>query len=541
MEKLKALKPEQVIKKMGAMRAKRTNHEHIWQQIGDYILPLAGDVTTTTTPGEAKYNNIMDSTAPSSAELFAGTLVATMTPSTSYFFGLSTGISEIDNDDSVLRYYQQCTRIMHQTLHESNFYTEVHAMFLSWLGYGNGPMAMEEDPDTVATFNTLPIKEVFVRQNAKKVIVDTYRDWQKVNASDLVEQFGLENVGEKVTAAYKAGKDEKFDVIHAIYPANSVPGKEKGQGQFRFISQFVLVAEKINLEVKGFYERPIFYPRWAVVPGDDYGRGCGEKALPETKLANLMTEITMKGAQKTIDPPLQGPDNGYIYPLITRPAGMNYYRAGGNPNDRVTPIFNDTRVDFGFQAIDRTVIKIREAFYVDQLKLRDGPQMTALEVSERTEQGLRFLSPMFGRLNSEFLDPMITRLYGIHERKGLLPPLPEILKNRKINIVFTSSMALSQRLSELQNIQRTMAAITPFASADPSILQNISPDGSFKYIAKLCQFPQDMVRSKEELDSLRKSLQEQQDAAADRAAEQTDVDNASKLVGTTAKLQQGNA
>ena len=56
---------------------------------------------------------------------------------------------------------------------------------------------------------------------------------------------------------------------------------------------------------------------------------------------------------------------------------------------------------------------IRDAFYVNQLMMQSGTQMTATEVLQRTEEKMRLLGPVLGRLQSELLQPLITRAFNI--------------------------------------------------------------------------------------------------------------------------------
>jgi hypothetical protein len=60
---------------------------------------------------------------------------------------------------------------------------------------------------------------------------------------------------------------------------------------------------------------------------------------------------------------------------------------------------------------------IRDAFYVNQLMMQSGPQMTATEVVQRNEEKMRLLGPVLGRLQSELLRPLIDRTFAILLRK----------------------------------------------------------------------------------------------------------------------------
>jgi hypothetical protein len=47
--------------------------------------------------------------------------------------------------------------------------------------------------------------------------------------------------------------------------------------------------------------------------------------------------------------------------------------------------------------------------------------MTATEVMQRTEERMRLLGPILGRMEAELLGPIITRVFGIMLRQGAVP------------------------------------------------------------------------------------------------------------------------
>lgn len=100
-------------------------------------------------------------------------------------------------------------------------------------------------------------------------------------------------------------------------------------------------------------------------------------------------------------------------------------------------------------------------------------------------------------------------------------------------------MAMSQRQSEVQNIQRTMQNLAPFASADPSVLDNYDGDAAVRYIGKLFNFPQELIRDVESRDQMRKQRAEQQQEAAQAERDQMEADSASKLMNATKTQQAG--
>lgn len=523
-----------IIEKYGTLKGRRGNWETLWQDIADFVLPRKNDVSVERAPGEKKYVELLDSTAMTSNELLAGALHGMLTNPSGYFFNLSTGKPELDKNDAVRKWIQDVVRLIHDTLNNSNFQTEVHEVYLDISAFGTACMLIEEDEDVIIRFSTKYLKEIVADENSKGMIDCLYRCYQ-ATAKDLVDDFGFENVPKKVQDAFNKGKSNKYEVIHAVYPQSKKAGTGKYNSIFGWISQYILKDDKIDLSVKGFREFPYVVPRWSKASGEIYGRGPGEKALPSAKTANKMRETVLKGAQKVVDPPLQAPDDGFITQIDTRPAGISYYRAGSD--DRITPIFNDSRIDFGFQAIDQERLQIKEAFYTDQLKLREGPQMTAAEVSERVEQALRFLGPMLGRQQSEFLQPLVERIYAILDRRGMLPEVPAELNGIPLKIQYSSVMAMSQRMSEIQNINRTMQNIAPFVSSDPAVLDNINGDEALKFIARLFNFPQEIIRNQNEVKGIRDNRAKQMEAQQQAVQNEQTADSASKVMTAASKTK----
>lgn len=531
MKKLKSMDPKKVIAKFQEKKGERGNWESLWQECADVALPRKDDIQIKRSPGEQKYVGMLDSTAMTSNELLAGALHGMLTNPAGYFFNLTTGVPELDQRDAVREYIQACVRKMHDVLNNSNFQTEVHEVYLDLGCFGTACLLMEEDKKNVVRFSARPLREVFIEENTKGFVDCLYRELQ-MDARGLVDEFGYDNLPEKIQKAYDKKETKKFNVLHAVYPKAYSEGK--GSERFNFISQYVWTDEKVDLQVKGFYEFPFLTPRWSKASGESYGRGPTEKALPSAKSLQVMRATTIKGAQKVVDPPLQAPDDGFILQIDTTPAGITYYRAGSQ--DRIEPIFNDSRIDFGFQVIEQERVQVREAYYTDQLKLREGPQMTATEVAERVEQAMRFLGPMLGRQQAEFLQPMIERLYFILDRAGELPPVPAELQNVPLNVQYSSIMAMQQRMSEVQNIQRTMQNVAPFASSQPDVLDNFDGDAAVKYIAKLFNFPQELIRKEDALKMIRDQRAAQQQALAQAAQGAQDADNTSKIMNATSKM-----
>ena len=153
---------------------------------------------------------------------------------------------------------------------------------------------------------------------------------------------------------------------------------------------------------------------------------------------------------------------------------------------------------------------IRQAYYSDQLQLQEGPQMTATEVQVRYELMQRLLGPTLGRFQSEFLNPLIERTFGIMFRAGALMPEPEIIKGSKIDVEYVGPLARSQRMEEAVAIERLYSLAMNVVQIDPSIMDNIDHDEAIRMRAKLLGVPKTVLRGSEEVDEMREQRAEQQ-------------------------------
>jgi hypothetical protein len=181
----------------------------------------------------------------------------------------------------------------------------------------------------------------------------------------------------------KKDKMQEWNIIHLVRPRKDIEHGVKRARNKPFSSIHVLTKMGVVLKESDFEEFPYVIPRWSKVSGETYGRSPGMKALPDIKMINEIMKTTIIAAQKIVDPPLQVPDDGVLLPLRTTPGSLNYYRAG--TADRIVPIETKGRVDLGFQLMEQVKLQIRQAYFQDQLQLREGPQKTATEVNQLTE------------------------------------------------------------------------------------------------------------------------------------------------------------
>lgn len=478
---------------IAAKAAKRQNWMTLWQEIGDNIFQRKNNVLTKRAQGEDKQVEIYDNTGPQSLELWAGIMMSVLMSIEEPWFEHTSGDEELDQKENIKKYLQKATRTIHSMLANSNFYTEAHEMLLDIGGFGTNIFGIEEDPEEVVRFFAKFIGESYIGENARGKVDELYMEYE-YSARQIVSEYGDKNLPKAVKQALEKKEEKLFKVLHCVYPVDSATGKANRKGH-KYYSQHVMLEEDHELKIGGFTSFPYPTPRYSKATGEDYGRSLGMIALPEVKVLNKMVEITLIGAEKVIDPPLQAPDDGFMTQINTFPASVSYYRSGST--DRIEPIFNDAKVDFGFQMIQEKQSKIRDAFYINQMMLqpKSGNPATATETTQMIQQSMRFMGSFMARMQKEFLQPTIDRVTEIAFKRGVLKKedIPQELRGKQFTVKYTSFIAKSQRMGSLQNILHFYQAIEPLINADPSTRFYIRGGGGIKTIANILGIPMEMI------------------------------------------------
>tara|TARA_R100000781_G_scaffold42115_1_gene29007 strand:- start:911 stop:2539 length:1629 start_codon:yes stop_codon:yes gene_type:complete len=530
---------EQIIRRFEQLKNNRINWENHWQELADYVLPRKDDIYSTRIHGEKKYNKIFDSTGIHANELLASALHGMLTNPSTQWFELTTGDEVTDQDDDVRLWLQTAVRQMHKILNNSNFQTEIHEVYLDLGSFGTSCMRMEEDDEEVIRFQSRPIYEAYVDQNNKGSIDTVYRSFSWT-ARQIQQEFGEEALTEDMKQQIEGklhDRADQYEIIHAVEPlTDKYDGpKLKGKG-FAFRSIYVLKEKRKIISYSGFKEFPYLVPRWTKIAGEVYGRSPAMKALADIKMINQVMKTTIRSAQKTVDPPLMMPDDGILLPIKTAPGGINYYRAGSA--DKIEPLQTGSRVDFGFQMMEQIRMRIREAFFIDQLQLGSGPQMTATEVSQRTEEKLRLLGPILGRQQFELLRPLIDRLFNIMVRKKLFPPAPPVLAEVMLQVRYSSQIAKAQRSADAQSFMRVFEIIGPLFQSKPEMLDNLNGDQLLRYVSRAYGLPEEVLNPLQEVIQQRMARQEQMAMAQQMQQEQHESEVVQKSTPAMKMMQE---
>ena len=504
------IKPEQYIARLEKLEGDRRNWDDHWQEIAEVVFPRRADFNKEVTRGERKNTKIVDSTAVIANELLGAGLHGMLTNPASKWFKLRMTDSQMMEDDEVKKWLEEVERRMYIALNNprAQFSSHIHELYLDMTAFGTGAMFVGEDPKTGdLNFSTKHLKECYLAENTQGFIDTIYRRFE-FTARQIVQKWGIEKASRDVKAAFdKQEFDTKFVIIHAVQPRSDFIHGSLARQDMPIASVYIMKNEKHILEEGGFEEMPYVAPRWAKVSGETYGRGPGVSNLPDIKMLQEMSKTVLKAAQKIVDPPLQVPDDGALNPVKTVPGGLNFRRAGSDP---ITPLQTGGNIPIGLELLNDVRMRIRQGFYIDQLQLQQGPQMTATEVLQRQEEKLRMMGPVLGRLQSELLGPMVERVFGLMLRRGKLPPAPEILADAEYDIEYVSPLARAQKQADANGLLRVFEIGSPIIQMQPESAQIINGEDTIRWLGDMFGVPNSLFKSREDMEQMRQQQQQEQ-------------------------------
>jgi hypothetical protein len=478
-------KAKAVLKRFERLKGDRGTTESHWQQCANYGDPNRADYITERTAGAKRMQYIFDQTPIWGLEQFVAGMHSLQTSSTIQWFYLRTKREALNRNQNVKLWLDAASAAMYAVFNSSrfNFASQAQQLYSDEGLIGTGCMSILEGRTKEVLFSTHHMKECVLAENEEERIDTNIRRFQ-YTASQAISMWG-KAAGEQVVKAMASGnEDAKFWFLHSVTPRRQRDPQRPDNRNMAWESCYIAEADQAVIGESGFPEFPYVAPRLSKVTGEIYGRGRTMTALPDIKMLMELMKIVVKGAQKQIDPVIDMPDSGYLMPLRTTPGAIIFRRAGMRADERAAPLQTGGMPELGETMLKDLRNAILRSFYVDLLRMptdlsdpnSDGKGSTATYWLQRREKEMMQLSPMFARSQAEFMGPLIDRVFNILWRKSVrlrfgdaspFPPPPAELNGAALDVEYVSPIAIAQKSSRLDSVQRLMQQQLALRQIDP--------------------------------------------------------------------------
>lgn len=508
----------------------RKKAETRWGDLVKYLRPMhadtfGGEAQSVTAigsfkaaAGQSKTPEIYDATGPQAANDLSAAFQSTLTNPASKWTKINFTTPELNEDEEAGLWADRVNNILHRTLHESNFYIEEGKGLMDYVVLGQMILMVESKNEDSLNFEGIRFKALHLanvawQENEDSEIDKVYRKCT-FTAEEAFERFG-NKVSPNVMFALKEDPEKEFEFIHCTFKRDAKDVKLNSAGlapgNKRPWASFYIQAEtKEVVEEGGFYEFPFLIPRFSLAPGEIYGRGPGDMALPEAKSLNKLKEFDLKAKARNVNPPIAVTPRNFLQRTVQLKPGTVVPMRDINGLRELVP---QTRQEMTVEAIQSLKESIRSIFFLDRLLLpprTETGEMTAFEIARRIDEMQRVLGPTLTRLIFEFLQPLLLRVIRILERGQQLPPRPASLLQAEVGIdfVFINQLARAQNIEDVTNIQQVVQNVLLMAQFDPEVVDTVDTDTVIRHVADAVGAPESITRSPEEVQARRQARQE---------------------------------
>lgn len=522
-----------------------------WQQIANYALPSQSAINTQKLPGTVSgwTDRIYDTTAINAGQVLSAGQRNWLTPSNEKWFDYEVPefLSEPGRDedkDEASQWLANATEIATRELARSNFYAMMNIDYEQCGIFGTGMIFVEQGKKTALNFRQFKPWFLTIEEDDEGIVDSVHREFE-LTTRQAVQQFGLDKVGPQIAKAWgePAKLSQKWKFMHACFPredSKRLKGNKTAENK-PIASVYIAMDDKQCVEVSGYDEMPYLCSRFKSWGAPTcWGYGPAYLALPDVREINYVMQYRDALAELKAVPRLLYPDN-LEGDVDLRAGGVTTFDTSvpnGEPKEWMT-VADDKSAE---QNVAEKRDAINRMFYVNMFTMLEqlaDKKMTAYEIAQRLAEKLEQFTPVFDRRVTEFLNPLLNRVFGLLYRQGKFGDAPQSLyvpvnggKGQALALpVVAITSRISMAMKALQNtaIVNTLSVIQPIAQQRPDILDNFDMDKLARSLARNYGMSPDLLASLKDMAATRQERAKQQQA-------QNAADLAQKLGGTVADL-----
>ena len=522
------------------MEGERGTWENHWKEIAERILPRQDWFQASNkTQGDKRTEKMFDATASLALERFAAAMESMLTPRTQHWHKLKVTDSYLSKNKQVNQYLDEVTQILFQVRYspKANFASQAHEAYMSLGAFGTGALFIDDIIGKGIRYKSIHLSEIYFAENHAGVIDKVHRKFE-MTARQAAQKWGTDNLPDKMKSMLEVNPEAIFEFIHCVKPNEERMNGRKDYRGMPYVSYYLSIEGLKMMSEGGYQSFPYAVSRYVTSPKEIYGRSPAMLVLPDIKMINEMSKTVLRAAHKAVDPPLLLQEDGVLQAFNARPSALNFGGINERGEQMVRPLETGANVNLGLDMMEQRRKVINDAFLITLFQiLVDAPTMTATEAMLRAQEKGALLAPTMGRQQSEMLGPMIERELDILARAGVLPEMPDELREAQgeVQIEYISPLNRAQRAEDGVAILRTLESVTGLAQFDPDVLMVFDSKKIARELADINGVPAKVMRSEEEIIFM-KDQQAQQQQLAQLLQAAPVVANSAKTLTETAAL-----
>ncbi len=502
-------------RRLKSMKTERSTFDSVYRSISSHLLPVSGRFLTTERNKKRDFNEIIDETASHALGVLAAGEMAGETSPAKNWFRLGSPDKDRAKFGPIRQWMDAARDVLMAIFNGSNTYRVLHGMYEERGAFGTASAVVTRDFKDVIRLHPQTVGEYYIANNNRGEVDTLYREFD-MQVAALVQEYGLENVSQRVKDRYNNGRyDDWVTVIHAIEPRRERDHKKHDNKNMPFMS--VHYEAKTNekdkfLRESGYRNFPGLVPRWVTRGQDIYGHGPGMQALGSIQQLQFDQLKKSNAIDYKTDPPLQIPSSLKDSSDVL-PGGKTFYDQN-HPAGGIRTAF-EVNVDLNPILLDIQDIRdrIRTTFFTDlfqMIALSDRRQVTAREIEEKHSEKLLILGPVLERGQNEIGGPLIDIAFELAMENDLFPPIPQEMSGMDLTVEFVGMLAQAQKSVGINGIERLLGSVGSISQLFPRATGKVNFDVLVDELADMYGVPSHVIVANEQVALIRKKEDQQQ-------------------------------
>ena len=402
--------------------------------------------------------------------------------------------------------------IMDQRLKDAlvrgGFYQAIQAFNLDLIWAGCALLYCERGTRQLLRFESCQIGTFQIALDHEGRLAAVSREL-RMSAASAAEAFGKDRLSETARKKLERAPHEELQLTQFV--------RRDKRGRFPYSSLWWEEGGRDFLRQSGFHEMPFFFTSWHR-SASPYGSGPGDECLPDARQIDRLERRKMAAIGKLVDPPLLVNDPHLKDDLEFGPGAINYIGNG----KQIVPLLDLgptaqslPQIQAEIQNVQRRLQDGLMATIFETMPLGQRPRdMSATEFLERKREAMQLLGPVISAYEPDVLTPVLERAAFCLDRAGLIPPVPDELRDQNLlmKMDFISPMANALRQSGAESTRGLLQEVIALSreSGVAPMLDKLDLDQAVDELATGLGVPGAIVRSDEDVQKLRQQRQQEQ-------------------------------
>lgn len=489
-----------------------------WDELAELYMPFR-TIDASGKPDLFSAEETYDTTARRAALILANGLASLVCPREEIWFEYQPPFALRGNDEAT-RFYRKVSEIARELLEASNFYEEIQECLIESPVFGTTALYIGEMDDDGLYFLNQPIKTYYISEDHRHRVNCMIRDLH-YTAQQAADEYGEKALPSEIKEKLKRadGKTETFEFIHIIYPNKDKKGKP-------YLSKVIHEKTQTDISSTELEEFPFAVHRYRRHGRCVWGFGPGAIAKGDPRQVNFLNQMIDAGTEKAVFPPIIAPNN--LEGEIGLGALEITYVDPTDPNSAsiLREWTSQGRLDIANARLADKRQQIEQAFHVDLFQMfanRQGSQpLSATEANYVAGEKLSQFSPVFGRLVSEMLDPILKRVFGLIIRNGFIREIPDSVtaeingKRRGVaspSLLYKNKIMLAMQERQNGSLMQYMGLAQPLLAVYPEAADVLNFASIVRDTSRNAGLPEDWINPEAEVAKIqqaRAAAQQQQ-------------------------------